>query len=291
MATIQQTNEILGLLRELVKGAGQGLFGNAIFFDEQPVTAKPNDISIDTTTSIVTQYNGVVWTQVLDLQNEIIVQNALTKTENTIELGGNLTKNTSIVGNNRTLNITNLLSLLLTSITTVNPGFPSLPYNITKSISLNEAGQIKLSVSEDVIPSNNIELSINQTEVTLQSTDSIVNRGFTYTNRPTVFNLNTLPDVQYLTEYVSNQNNIQVTVRTSLYTALPTDDVIITNSNVLLYSGANQTKLLKIKNSETGSITITPNGSETIEGHSSRTIGSNNSATLVYDKVSNWYIL
>lgn len=63
MAVIRQVNDIISLLRELVKGAGQGLFGNAIFFDEQPVTAKPNDISIDTNNFIITQYNGGSWVE------------------------------------------------------------------------------------------------------------------------------------------------------------------------------------------------------------------------------------
>ena len=45
MAVFKQVDNILGILRQLVKGAGQGLFGNAVFFDTVfPNTAKENDV-------------------------------------------------------------------------------------------------------------------------------------------------------------------------------------------------------------------------------------------------------
>ena len=58
MATIKQTDNIIGLLRQLVKGAGGGLFGNAIFFDiafPNPSLAKANDVFINTSTLVVYQ--------------------------------------------------------------------------------------------------------------------------------------------------------------------------------------------------------------------------------------------
>lgn len=67
MATLGQSDRIIELLRDLYVGASNGLFGNAVFFDEQPITAKPNDVSVNTVNGIITQYDGTNWIQVADL--------------------------------------------------------------------------------------------------------------------------------------------------------------------------------------------------------------------------------
>jgi hypothetical protein len=78
MSTIKQTDDIIGLLRQLLKGAGGGLFGNAIFFDiafPNPSLAKANDVFINTNTlvvyQLVTSKFGNQWFEILNIQERI----------------------------------------------------------------------------------------------------------------------------------------------------------------------------------------------------------------------------
>lgn len=146
MATIGQGDRIIELLKELSIGASQGLFGNAIFFDEQPVTAKPNDVSIDTVNGIIYQYDGTTWNQQLDLQNEITANNGLIKTDTLIQLGGLLIKDTTIDAS------TFLFDLI---------GVNNLQFNLTPTTTHTE-GQLHWNDDDKTL---NIDTEVNGTSI------------------------------------------------------------------------------------------------------------------------------
>ena len=75
------------------------------------------------------------------------------------------------------------------------------------------------------------------------------------------------------------------------YTALITDDIIITTADITLYAGAGQTKLISIRNIGNSRVLIIPNGVETIENKTNAELRKGNSYTLAYDGTSNWYIV
>lgn len=95
-----------------------------------------------------------------------------------------------------------------------------------------------------------------------------------------------------LTKVKGSMQLLSVVSKTSTYTATLSDDVILCSGTwtLSLYAASgNAGKVLWIKNTGTGSITIDPNASETLDGAGTKVLSAKDAFTLICDG-SNWWI-
>lgn len=110
-------------------------------------------------------------------------------------------------------------------------------------------------------------------------TDKVDKTGssFAEINKVTADNMNEIKDS--VNALYDTGGGFVVQIKTATYTALISDDLIITDSAVTLYAASTAVQPINIKNDSLSSIIITPDGSDTIEGESTATILAGNSHT------------
>lgn len=319
-----QAGNVIRLLQTLYQGARNGLFGNAVFFNELPDDAKPNDISINTTSGVITQYDGENWISVINLATQSELNAHINDSLDAHDADAISYDNTSsgLSSNNAQEAITEVflkslqpsdidtlaeLNGLLTDAELIDTNDPRLSDARTPLAHTHTASEV---TDFDIEVSNNASVISNTAkrsypiadENKLATIETNAKDDQTASEVPVVPVGNiastnvqaALQELQGDVDIINSElgdQTLTTSIKIAPYTALFADDVIITNSDVALYEGNTQIKLLNIRNNGIQSILIIPNGVETIENEPSALLEPGNSYTLAYDGVSNWNIV